>query len=713
MSSLFQELKRRKVFRVAVAYAVVAWVLIQISGEVLPALQMPDWTISFVTVLLLLGFPVALLLGWAFELTPDGVKADTGAVSPPNTTSNTDRKLIYATFILVLLVAGFQIVDRFMSDPQTNAIASNINSSSIGSASSQISNLSRRSFLNLGVTMRKRGEFGTSADIAVSPDGRRLAFSVFTPGAPSQIFLQELDQIGAQLLPGTEDGRNPFFSPDGEWIGFWQDGLKRLSVRGGQPLALADSMRVSTSGFWSPDDTIYYTSDAVAGRRLQRIAAAGGTPGALEVGSEDTDLVQYWPHPLPNGDGLLFSVLPTSGERTWHTDLLTLSSSEVRTLIQNGYNARYVPTGHIVFIRTGSLWAVPFDLDRMEIVGMEVPVVQGVQTDEAGPGDAVYAFSNDGLLVYLPADDSQNPVITRSLLWVDRDGNEEPLSLTRNFIQMALSPDGESVAVSIRDPEQSSIWIFDLIRNSLSRLTFDEFSESDPMWTPDGERIVFSSARTNGRIWWKAANGTGQEVPLISQNQLQTPNAFTPDGTQLVYVSAGDIYLQTLNTDAPPKPLIQGAFIERRADISPDGKFIAYQSDETGRFEVYVRPFPDVDAGKWQVSNEGGERPKWNPEGGELFFRGPQNIDFENSFWAVQVDTENDFQYDIPDFLFSGNYRRNNISSGYDVSPDGTRFLLSRDLLNDNSTTASELTQLIVVDNWFEELKRLAPPDPQ
>lgn len=278
---------------------------------------------------------------------------------------------------------------------------------------------------------------------------------------------------------------------------------------------------------------------------------------------------------------------------------------------------------------------------------------------------------------------------------------------------MALSPDGESVAVSIRDPEQSSIWIFDLIRNSLSRLTFDEFSESDPMWTPDGERIVFSSARTNGRIWWKAANGTGQEVPLISQNQLQTPNAFTPDGTQLVYVSAGDIYLQTLNTDAPPKPLIQGAFIERRADISPDGKFIAYQSDETGRFEVYVRPFPDVDAGKWQVSNEGGERPKWNPEGGELFFRGPQNIDFENSFWAVQVDTENDFQYDIPDFLFSGNYRRNNISSGYDVSPDGTRFLLSRDLLNDNSTTASELTQLIVVDNWFEELKRLAPPDPQ
>ena len=399
--------------------------------------------------------------------------------------------------------------------------------------------------------------------------------------------------------------------------------------------------------------------------------------------------------------------------REGRIDLLTLSSGDIKTLIQIGYNARYVPTGHIVFMRASWLWAVPFDLDRMETTGPEVPVIQGVQTNSSR-GPSAYTFSNDGLMIYLPGQDVTQTGGFRRLLWVDRDGNEVPLPEIRDFRVPVVSPDGQRLAVVVVNNGINDIWTYDLTRNTLSPLTFNEATDFYPLWTLDGNRIVFSSARDDGGLWWKAADGTGQAEPLLTGIPNARATSFTPDGSQLVYDADGDLFLLTLNSDTPPQRLLQTEFYEGRAAISPNGRWIAYESNETGQLEIYVRSFPDVEGAKYQISNAagGGEWPKWSSSGNELFFRtSTTQGGLEGGVWVVQVETETNFQHETPTPLISGSYYVRDSNRGvFDISADGSRFML---IGTSTVAEAEEHTHLVVVHNWFEELKRLAPPDPQ
>lgn len=707
MSDLFQELKRRKVFKVGAAYAIVAWILMQVSGQVLPTFNAPEWVQQTLTFLFFLGFPITLVMAWAYEVTPEGVRADSGISVPQSANSNSDRKLIYVLLGLVSLIGGLQISDRLVFDQQVSPLVS----ANETAAATLTSELSWRTGISLGVSDPFAAS-GLNANIALSPDGRKLVYSVDgdVGDEPPRLYLREFDKLESQLLT-TEFAIGPFFSHDSEWVGFQQnDELHKVSTRGGRSQQLTDSKAANTGAFWSAENWIYYISNYPEAE-LYRIAATGGVPELLEVSTRTINSLNTRPHLLPDGDSLLLSLrnFDTTGARDGQIDLLTLSTGDIRTVIQNGYNARYAPSGHIVFMRSASLWAVPFDLERLETTGSEVPVIQGVQTD-GNRGGAVYTFSKGGLLAYLPGEDLTNSGEVKTLVWVDRDGNEETLSLERDFKVPVISPNGQRLAVVIEESGRDDIWIYDLVRNQLSVLTFAIEGDFAPLWTPDGERIVFASNREGGGLWSRTADGTGPAEQLLATPGA-LPYSFTPDGTQLVYQLNDDLFLLTLDSDSPPITLMQSEFIVARGVISPNGRWIAYQADYTGQSEIYVRPFPDVEAGgQWMISTEGGEWPKWNADGSELFYRtgstGPNA-----SVWSARVETESIFDYETPNRLVQGNYRGMGTRGAFDVSADGSQFML---IAGPQTTSESlEEANLVVVHNWFEELKRLAPPDSQ
>ena len=706
MASFVQELKRRNVFKVGAAYAVVAWILIQVSGEVLPTFEAPDWVQQTLTFLFFLGFPITLVMAWAYEMTPAGIRLDDGVSTTQTVTNSTDRKLIYVVLGMVTLLGGFQISDRLDTEDQVNTV---ISSSPNEVATTSNTLLSRRSRIDLGATVPRAGP-NTRATIAMASDGSRLAYSLRRPSGEDLTYMLELDQLEPRLL-SLEPGGDLFFSPDGEWLAFSQQGLHRISVRGGPPQQLAGSMRAGANGFWSSDDTLFYTSSEEDGRQLMRLSANGGVPEILAVPRDASVISHSHPHLLPNGDSLLFTTVPNNGAREGQVALVTLSTGEVKTLIQGGYSARYVPTGHLVFMRSAALWAVAFDLDSLETTGPEVPVIQGVET-EGSRGSAAYAFSNDGLLVYLPGTDTTAlEGAFRTLTWVDREGDEEDLAQTRDFRVPVISPDGQRLATVVRENSNDDIWIYELTRGILSRLTSGSESDYYPLWSPDGERIVFSSTLGSGGLWWQSADGTGQAEALVTGVPGAIPYSFTPDGAQLVYAAGGDLHILDMDGSSPPRPLIASMFIETRAAISPDGRWIAYESNQTGEFEIYVQPFPDVDGGRWQISNQGGVWPKWHSNGQELFFRfgGTGNT----TLWSAQVEAEGDSLRPgvaIP-VIASANYRGTGTGGGFDISNADSRFLFIKGPETEQGESAFEAqtAQLVVVDNWFEELRRRAP----
>ena len=561
------------------------------------------------------------------------------------------------------------------------------------------------------------GEVG--GEIAISPDGRRLVYPALDAGK-RMLFMRTLDQLEAQPIRGTEDAYNPFFSPDGEWIGFFTAGgsptgkLKKIAVRGGPPLALADTS--IPTGAWLADDTIVFARTDGQPWSLYRIPAAGGA--ASKLASPDTaqkELRVGWPEILPGGKDILISIsLAANGFDESRIAILSIATGKYQTVIEQGYHARYVSSGHIIYALGGNLMAVPFDLTRRQTTGPPVPIVEGVR-GRSGTGEVGFAVSSAGFLVYAPGGTVAGGT-TRTLAWVDRSGREEPIAAPpRNYMYPRLSPDGTRVALDIRDQE-SDIWIWDLARESLTRLTFEPGIEGFPVWAPDGRRVYFSSQRSGGsngnaNLYWQAADGTGQAEHLLESKNSQFPQAVSPDGTRLVFrendpKTASDINMLSLG-DRRATALLHTAFAEQNADVSPDGRWLAYESNESGTSQIYVRPFPEVDRGRWQVSTGGGTRPVWARSGRELFYL----IEGEKDrMMAVPVQGGGTFSAGNPQVLWQGRYLAGSASGGrtYDVSSDAQRFLMIKPPALDATPSAGP--SFVFVLNVFDELKRLAPP---
>jgi len=539
--------------------------------------------------------------------------------------------------------------------------------------------------------------------MALSPIGRHFVYDT-TDG----LYLRAMGELEARLIPGTEPNlTSPFFSPDGQWVAYWEGGagqLKRIAITGGAPVVIAAGISNPSGVSWEADGAILFGQPD----GIYRVSSNGGTPELIIP--VDEGRVFYSPEFLPDGDSVMFSSWSPGGDlNSAQIEVESLSTGERAVLVAGGSEAHYLPTGHLVYpIQDGSLFAVAFDPDTLTVSGGPVPLVQGVMRVSA-TGWANYSVSEDGRLVYV-----KGSVIaeTRTLVWVDREGREEPIDAPpRAYSSPRLSPDGTKVALNPRDQE-TDIWTWDLARETLTRLTFDPGLDRFPVWSPDGGRIVYSSQRSEDSeqfgtaLDWQAADGTGAPERLAESAGEVFPTSFLPDATGiLVYGDftganvSEDIAVIRLDGDETVMPLLQTTFRERFPEVSPDGRWLAYTSDESGRDEIYVRPFPDVDAGgRWQVSADGGAQPLWARDGQELFYRS------SDAMMAVLVETDPTFAAGNPEVVFEGQYEMTQGGRTYDISLDGEQFLMMKEVEG-----SLETPQIIVVLNWFEELERLAP----
>ena len=533
-------------------------------------------------------------------------------------------------------------------------------------------------------------------DIAISPDGSRIVYFARS----RRLHVRSFAQVETTLLINVE-GLNAFFSPAGDRVGFFapDNTLKKMSILGGPATTICeldDSLRGAS---WGTEETIVFATNTSNG--LLSVPAAGGEPRQLTTVDQEGER-HLWPEVLPGGPGVLFTITEGSNE-SMQIAVLSLETGEQKVLVP-GSNPHYSPTGHLVYALEGALFAVAFDLDRLEVSGEPVPVLEDVMTKPNGA--ASFSLSGDGSLIYVPGNVAG---IERTLVWVDREGREEPLpARPRAYSVPRVSPDGTKVAFA---ELSNSVWIYDLRRNVPTQLTFTSSLNGSPLWTPDGRRLVFRSNRVgrgSSNLYWRAADGTGQAERLTTNRNFQIAYSFSPDGKKLVFIQQNpktrmDIHLLSLEGGRTSKPLLQTEFTETTPVISPDGRWLAYGSDEQGQFQVYVRPFPNVQDGKWPISPDGGRHPVWAPDGDELFYRDGQ------SMMAVSVEADDVvFRAGIPRVLFRGEYL-SRAPREYDIHPDGRQFLM----IKEGGTTdeVSTPTQIMVVLNWFQELKRLVPTE--
>jgi serine/threonine-protein kinase len=536
--------------------------------------------------------------------------------------------------------------------------------------------------------------------VVLSPDGERLAY-VAADGATRQLHIRSLDRLEGASLSGTEGAYHPFFSPDGKWVGFvTRTELKKVSISGGAPLTLCD-VNLSRGASWGPDDTIVFASTPGGG--LSQVPAAGGEPKPLTELAEG-EATHRWPQILPGGGVVLFtSHSSTNNFDDANVEVVVLDTGERKVLHRGGSYARYVPSGHLVYVREGTLFAAPFDLRRLELTGSPAPILEGVIS---GPyhGAAQFDTSQTGLLVYLGGSLDR---LQYSMVRVDRDGRTIPVSPERKtYGEPHLSPDGSRLAVQIHETDGTNvdIWVYDLKRGASTRLTFDEAADVVPIWSPDGKRIAFTSDR-NGtlNLYWKRADGSGDVERLTESENTQWVSSFSPDGRYLVFHetlpgNASDIFVLPLDGDRKPELFLGTPFSEAEAAFSPDGRWIAYESNESGSSEIYVRPFP-AGAGKWQVSTDSGNYPRWSRQARELFYRK------DDGLMVVQYATDGEsFIAETPRKLLDGPFLSVAVGgmtlADYDVDPGGKHFVMMQ------GDEQAQDTKVTFVFNWFEDLRR-------
>lgn len=536
----------------------------------------------------------------------------------------------------------------------------------------------------------------------ISPDGGSVAFHADDSSGTNRIWVRPVNSLEAYPLLNTEDARRFFWSPDGRNVAFFVgDQLKRIPIAGGQAQLVCQGP-TGSDGSWSVSDLIIF--DGNANDTMKIVPAGGGLarPASL-VDTADGELSYAWPWFLPDGKHFIFTASVRQGsDRNSVTDRIKLGSVDSTssvTLYELSHNVdrvEYSNEGYILFVEQDNLTGLPFDADKLQVTGEPKPIAMRI-----GTAANTYAFSvsNTGTLLY----QTNNQSSLSELGFVDRTGEKiKTISQLGRYFDVDLSPDGSMVAYSAVEEGANAmdIWVYDLRRNVPTRLTFDPASDTKPVWSPDSKKVYFTSNR-EGRffaIYRKDANGLGDaELVYASDSSNAVPNDFTRDGTRLLFRednSTADIGVLSLKDSNRVSMLANSPFFEAMARVSPDGKYVAYVSRESGRREVYVRKL-DGTGGKWQISTEHAENPRWNRDGTELFY-----LTYDFQVMAVKVSTGDDFQAEIPVELFKAQFQYpGNINVPYDVSADGQSFLVNGRL------TESDPGEIVVVENWAEEFR--------
>jgi serine/threonine-protein kinase len=549
---------------------------------------------------------------------------------------------------------------------------------------------------------------------SVSPDGRSVVFAAgMSNTGPYQLWVRRFDQVDAQPLGLTaSDNANAvqgmFWLPEGDQIGFFDEvshKLKTVDVRGEMARTLVDVPSNQGSGTGNGAGTILYSSLGTGG--IMRIAVTGGVPQKV-TGVRDREIAHLWPYFLPDGNHFVY--LSQTAERAdWALYVGSVKGPDRTLLVRAASMGQFAPPDQLLYVRGDALFAQRIDLERFALQGDPILIAQPVSVTNAGR--AAFSVSNTGVLVH--ASDVGVGTSPRVVTWIDRGGREEPLGVPiHTYSHLALSPDGARVALSSADQERN-LWIWSLTNKSLTRLTFGLGQDTSPVWTPDSRQIIFQSNPTGPfRLYSVAADGTGMPARLLDTSANQGVSSVTPDGAELIFdedtTDTGvDVRAVMLNAPHRVRTLIKEPLNDRNGIVSPDGRWMAYQSSQSGPYQIYVRPYPAVENGRWQVSTNGGVQPLWSRDGKELFF-----LSSDLSLMAVRVESGNSWTAGTSTRLFAdpglsftaGNF--GGTGRTYDVSPDGRRFLV---LKLAASAPSDVSTRLVVVQNWTEELKRLVP----
>ena len=533
--------------------------------------------------------------------------------------------------------------------------------------------------------------------IAISRDGSRLVL----PSGPGFVVRhREKGALETLDIGPAAESLWPFFSPDGRWLGYSGDGaIKKVAVTGGSPVEL---VKVATqgSGVWADRHIIY--ADATG---LYRVAQEGGQPEKLPVTLASNEQVAF-PEVLPGGRAILFTVMATrtnvigsaSQSRQARIDALDLGTRQQMTVLRGGGRPRYAPTGHLLFARNGTLHAVVFDASRLETRGDPIELI-------GDAGSSEFAVSDEGTLVHVSGGAPRG----RELVWVDRRGREESLGAPlRPYTYPRLSPHGKQVALDVRDADRD-IWIWDISRKVLERFTDDPAEDLLPVWSPDGRYLFFGSSRTGvSNVFRQASDRRGEPERLWESGRLHQPVSFAPDGRLLVSEAVAGLGrdIVALSLDAPRgvERILHSEATEGWAEVSSDGRWIAYDSNESGQFEIYVRPYPRVRDGRWRVSASGGREPLWSRQGKELFYR-----DFSGALMVAALGRGQTLTVGAPVKLLGGSrYHGGGSTLGgrtYDVDLDGSRFLM----IKSASPSSDATSTAVVTENWFQELQARLP----
>jgi serine/threonine protein kinase len=540
--------------------------------------------------------------------------------------------------------------------------------------------------------------------MALSPDGQLLAFVARTPEEKRMLWVRPLDSESAQLLPGTENAFAPFWSPDSNSLGFFaNDTLKTIDASGGTVETLVSSVDsvYGPTGTWNQEGIILFGNIPDTG--IHRVRSSGGTTTPVTtIDGSLGEVLHGWPFFLPDGNHFLYLARTRSSDQPDQIYLSSLDGKEPTPLLSVNSNAIYAAPGFLLFWRDGALRAQRFNTDGLQVIGESFPVAPDVRFN-AHSRSGLFSVSQNGILAY----QSGGQTGLSQLVWFDRAGNQlDPVGSPGNYFSPRLSNNGRQVAVDESDLQNNGdIWLYELSRSAPSRFTFDPGDDSGPVWSPDDSRIVFFSSRTNpmGELYQKTVGTTDNAEALFSGEFSTFPTDWSSDGRFVAFQHElpgnYDIWVFSVQ-DQEATPFMETRFNESHGQFSPDGKWMVYVSEESGQSEIYIQPFPKTGA-KWPVSTTGGRMPRWGADGRELFY-----VALDQRLVRVQIATTPEVEIGVPQPLF---VTRIKFFAGalpqYDVAEDSQSFLI-------NTMVADEDTASItLVLNWFEELKRLSPTD--
>jgi len=532
----------------------------------------------------------------------------------------------------------------------------------------------------------------TTAPLAVSPDGQRVAFLARSKDGRSLLWVRALNTLAAQSLAGTENALRPFWSPDSRFLGFFAGGkLKKIDISGGPPITLCD-VPDGFGGAWSRDGVIVFVPTVAS--PVQKVSASGGVPTAATTLGEG-ESGHRMPFFLPDGRHFLYRAVTATGGSGGPIYVASLDLAQRKMLLNADSSNVLYTQGHLIFLRETTLMAQPFDAERLELTGEVFPIAEQIQT-QGNPLAGVFSASENGVLAYQTGAAGAGS----QLGWFDRTG--KPMGVlggTALYSDLDLSPDGKRASVNIQESGNRDIWIHDVARGLRTRFTFDPAEELMSLWSPDGSRVVFNSRRKGHLdLYQKPSSGAGPEELLLEDNRDKYPVSWSSDGQFILYGSTGgptssDLFALPLSGDRKPSPFLQTQFNEGAGQFSPDGRWVAYSSNASGRMEIYVAPFPGP-GGKWQISTAGGLYPRWRQDGTELFY-----LALDNKLMAAAVNGKGpSFEIGAVKPLFET--RTAGIRYPYDVSADGQRFLIN------TAPEQAVSAPFTVVLNWTAGLKR-------